>query len=236
MSRASAAAALRAAALCFACLGSAAAAPPPKVSLQYDISYNGTVIAEGVETLEHDGRNYRIDSETRGKGFFAVLHRGAIKRSSRGLVSPTGLRPVEFLDKRGERPAESARFDWASRLVALERSNGNRQTLPAQDDMHDRLSFVWNFAFARPASREVSATIVDGRGTTRYRYTVLEKQMLRTPAGVFETLHLVKVKDPGEARGTELWLASTRDLLPVRLLVVEKDGTRMDTVVTRIAP
>ena len=216
--------------------GTAAALPPRKVTIQYDVSYNGTVIAEGSETLEHDGHSYRIDSETRGKGFLAVLHRGAIKRSSRGLVSQGGLRPVEFLDQRGERAPESARFDWSSRRVALERNNGNRQALTAQDDMQDRLSFVWSFAFGGAAGREVSATIVDGRGTTRYRYTVAERQTLKTPAGTFETLHLVKVKDPGDSRGTELWLASARDLLPVRLLVIEKDGTRLDTVVTRITP
>jgi hypothetical protein len=224
-------------ALLFAVLSASAhTAPPRKVSIHYDISYNGTVIAEGSETLEHDGRNYRIDSETKGKGFFAVLHRGAIKRSSRGVVSPSGLRPVEFLDQRGDRSPESARFDWTSRRVALERNNGKRQALPVDDDMQDRLSFVWNFSFAGPGAREVSATIVDGRGTTRYRYTVAEKQILKTPAGTFETLHLVKVKDPGDARGAELWLASSRDLLPLRLLVVDRDGTRMDTVVTRIAP
>jgi hypothetical protein len=216
--------------------GAAAAQPPRKVTIQYDISYNGTVIAEGTETLEHDGRSYRIDSEARGKGLFAVLHRGAIKRSSRGLVLPAGLRPVEFLDQRGDRTPESARFDWSSRRVALERSNGTRQALPAQDDMQDRLSFVWNFAFGGTAGREVAATIVDGRGTTSYRYTVAERQTLKTPAGTFETLHLVKLKDPGDARGTELWLASARSLLPVRLLVIDRDGTRMDTVVTRITP
>lgn len=228
--------AARIAALALLFATSASAAPPRKVTINYDISYNGTVIAEGSETLEHDGRNYRVDSATKGKGLFAVLHRGVLKRSSRGLVFPAGLRPVEFLDQRGDRSVESARFDWAGRRVALERSNGERRDLPARDDMHDRLSFVWNFSFAGPAAREVTATVVDGRGTTLYRYAVLERQLLKTPAGQFETLHLVKVKDAGDARGTELWLAAARDFVPVRLLVIEKDGTRMDTVVTRISP
>ena len=60
--------------------------------------------------------------------------------------------------------------------------------------------------------------------------------MLRTAAGNIETLHLVKLRDSGDARQTEIWLDVQRSYIPVRLLVVEKDGTRVDQVVTRFEP
>ena len=50
-----------------------------------------------------------------------------------------------------------------------------------------------------------------------------------------EALKLVKQRDPGDDRGTELWLAVRHHYVPVRVLVVEKDGTRLDQVATRVA-
>ena len=216
------------------CAAAARAIPPRKVTVHYDISYNGATIAEGSETLEHDGLTYRLYSETRGKGVLAVLYRGAIKRTSKGTILATGLRPLEFSDQRGERAPETARFDWSNRTVLQERNNGHRQTVAAENDMQDRLSFLWSFSFGAPQGREISATVVDGRGTTRYRYEIAGKETLKTPAGSFETLRLVKQRDAGDVRGTEIWLATAHDFIPVRLLVIEKDGTRMDTVLTRI--
>ena len=58
--------------------------------------------------------------------------------------------------------------------------------------------------------------------------------MLKTPAGEFETVHLVKQRENDEDKGTELWFARDRDYLPVRILVVDKDGARMDQVLTHI--
>ena len=54
-----------------------------------------------------------------------------------------------------------------------------------------------------------------------------------TPVGEFDT---VKVARQGDERETaELWLAAERAFIPVRLLVVEKDGTRYEQVATRIS-
>lgn len=209
------------------------AAPPQRLMVQYDLSRNGSVMMEVIETLEHDGRGYRIESEARGKGLFALANRGAVKRSSRGTVASNGIKPVEFRDQRGSRAPEVARFDWTRRVVVQERE-GRSQTIPITDDMQDRLSFAWGFAFAPPLGKEVAATIADGRGTTRYHYTVAGKETLKTAAGEIETLHLVKRRDGDEDRATEMWLALRNHFVPVRILVVEKDGTRLDQLATRL--
>jgi hypothetical protein len=214
----------------------ALAVPPSRIRVYYELSYNGVVMAEGNETLEHDGRAYRIESEARGKGFYALLQRGAVKRTSRGQINAngTGLRPVEFRDQRGDRTPEFARFDWNSRVVTHERG-GKQHTSPITDGMLDRVSFMWNFAFAQPKA-EINTQVADGRGTTQFRYAVAGSEVIKTPAGEIESLHLVKQRDSGDARQTELWLDVKRSYVPVRLLVIEKDGTRVDQVVTRFEP
>jgi hypothetical protein len=77
--------------------------------------------------------------------------------------------------------------------------------------------------------------VADGRGApVRYDYAVAGSEVLKTPIGDLQTLHLVKQRTPDDSRQTEVWLDQKRNFVPVRVLVVEKDGTRLDQVVTRI--
>jgi hypothetical protein len=47
---------------------------------------------------------------------------------------------------------------------------------------------------------------------------------------------LARRKDgPEDRRSTEIWLASARGHIPVRVLITEKDGTRIDQLATRIS-
>ena len=80
----------------------------------------------------------------------------------------------------------------------------------------------------------VSYTIVDGKGLSRHIYRIQGRERIKIPAGEFDT---VKATRQGEDReSAELWLASGRNHIPVRLLVVEKDGTRYEQVAIRISP
>ncbi|MCC7184566.1 MAG: DUF3108 domain-containing protein, partial [Rhodocyclaceae bacterium] len=88
----------------------AAAEVPPRITVVYDVSQNGTVAVEATETLEHDVRTYRITSEWRGKGLYALARRGSAQRSSAGTIGEGGLRPNEFKDRRGDEPTSVARF------------------------------------------------------------------------------------------------------------------------------
>ena len=222
-----------------ACLyaGVCAAQPPHKLSLTYDVSYNGIVAAELTEVLEHDGRTFSLSSEGRGVGIGALLYRGAARRWCRGEVTGAGLRPLEFRDQRGDRPASIARFDWAKKTLTQEH-DGNSETARMALPLQDRLSFLYNFAFqAAPdlkPGREIKVTLTDGRGLTRFEYTVAGRELLKTPAGEFDTVHLVKQRENQDDKGTDLWFASGRDYLPVRILVTEKDGARIDQVLARI--
>jgi len=218
--------------------GACAAQPPHKLSLTYDISYNGVVAAELTEVLEHDGKSFSLSSEGRGKGIGALLYRGAAKRSCRGEITGAGLRPLEYRDQRGDKPAAVARFDWARKTLTQEHGGKNETTdmVPA---LQDRLSFLYNYAFQSPPDlkpgRQIKVTLTDGKGLTRFHYEVAGRETLKTPAGELETVRLVKRRENKDDKETEIWFASSRDYLPVRILVIETDGARIDQVLTRIA-
>ena len=74
--------------------GPAYGAPPQRVTLEYDMSYNGTAMAQVVEVLQHDGKRYTLESEVKGKGLFALARSGSARRSSQGEVTAAGLRPA----------------------------------------------------------------------------------------------------------------------------------------------
>ncbi|MSQ53619.1 MAG: DUF3108 domain-containing protein [Betaproteobacteria bacterium] len=213
--------------------GATHAVPPQKLNVQYEMSRNGTVMVEVSETLVHDGKTYRIDSDARGKGLFALSNRGNLKRESKGTIEPGGLRPLEFRDQRGDRRPEFARFDWSKREVVEER-DGRNETTPIKGPTQDRLSFLWSFAFVPPKGREIVIDVADGRGVDRFRYSISGPEKLKTAAGEIDAVKLVKQREPGDDRGTEVWLSVRHHYAPVRILVVEKDGTRLDQIVTRV--
>src|SRR5438105_4802437 len=58
-----------------------------------------------------------------------------------------------------------------------------------------------------------------------------------TGKGFYALLGSARRVSQGEDRETaELWLAAERNYIPVRLLVVERDGTRYEQNATRISP
>jgi hypothetical protein len=196
---------------------SAQAAPPQRVEIAYEVARNGTAVAEVTGRLEHDGRRYRLEESWKGKGMYAL--RGDARRASRGAVAADGLHPAEFEDHRPGRDPRRVAFDPGTAASALRQQ--------------DRLSFIWNFAFAPPRAESV-VNVADGRRVTTYVYRTAGRERIRVPAGEFDALKLVKKKEHPEDRGAELWLAADRSYLPVRILVTERDGTRLDQVAVRI--
>ena len=204
-------------ALSLAC-AAAAAAPPQRIEIGYEIARNGSVVAEVSERLEHDGRSYRLSETWKGRGIYAL--RGEAMRTSRGAVAADGLRPQKFEDRRTGRDPQQAEFDPAAKTPTAQRQ--------------DRLSFIWSFAFSPPHGA-VSVSVNDGRHVASYVYQAAGRERLKTPAGEFDALRLVKRRDHPQDRATEIWLAADRHYIPVRILVTDKDGTRLDQVAVKIA-
>jgi hypothetical protein len=75
----------------------------------------------------------------------------------------------------------------------------------------------------REKADSVSYTTADGKGLSRHDYKVVGRERIRTPAGKFDPVKVARQSDDRET--AELWFAAERAFIPVRLLVVEKDGT-----------
>jgi len=212
-----------------ACFAAAAwGAPPRQAEMTYETSRNGITLAEVTYALEHDGRTYRVVETTKGRGMLSLM--GTTKRTSRGTVTPQGLKPVEFTDERTGRSTARANFDWDKKTVTMQ-YKGEPRTEPLPPNASDRLAFVLDFAFA-PQRKEVAFDLFDGRGQSRHVYTNGGADRVKVPLGEFDAVRFFR-GSAGDDR-SEVWLAKDLGYLPVRVLVTEKDGTRYEQVATKI--
>ena len=208
------------------------AAPPGHVEIAYEVLYNDGVVADVTHLLEHDGVSYRLTERWKGRGLFALA--GDAQRSSRGTIAADGLRPLEYEDVRSRREPARASFAWKERMLTLQFRDGP-QSRPIPAHAQDRLSFLFAFAFRAPGKRPTEFNVVDGKGVAEYIFDNAGRERIRIPAGEFDALHLVKRKEsPDDRRSSEIWVDPSRSYLPLRVLVVQKDGTRIDQVAARI--
>ncbi|HEX2567608.1 MAG TPA: DUF3108 domain-containing protein [Burkholderiales bacterium] len=206
------------------------AALPGHLELSYQVTRNGSAIAQIDQTLDYDARQYQLSESWQGRGLFRLL--GSAHRKSRGEVGADGLVPLEYSDERTGRSAEHANFDWKAKTVTYQ-YKGPPTTIPLPANPRDRLQFLFQFAFKPPSGKQVALDVIDGRGVSDQVYQLEGRERFKTPAGEFDALKLVRRKDKNER--AEIWLAADRDYLPVRILWITKDGDRIDQVLTRLA-
>jgi hypothetical protein len=213
------------------CAAAAYAEPPVRIEIGYEMMRNGSVMAEITEKLERADGNYQLTETWKGRGLFALL--GSARRQSQGTLRGAKLEPHEFFDERSGRDTARAWFDWKANTLTMQ-YKGERTVQPMPPNAQDRLSFLLALTLMPGKSESIKYSIADGKGLSRHQYTVAGRERIRVPAGEFDT---VKVRRGGEdpRESAEVWLAAERGYVPIRLLVVEKDGTRYDQVATRIS-
>jgi hypothetical protein len=215
--------------------GAAESGVPQAISASYEVSRNGRHVAVMNETFEtHDG-GYRIVSESRAVGLLALFERRPLRLTSSGRLTAAGLRPQLFEGKRGDADPRQVRadFDWQGKLLTIAR-DGRTDILPLPPGTQDRLSVMYQFMFLAPdRSQGLEFSITNGRKLDRYRYTVHSGVEIETRLGRMSTLHLVKQHRPDES-GAEIWLAPQHRYLPIKMLILEEDGSRYEQVMTKL--
>lgn len=210
----------------------AVANAPREIQASYNAYMNGMSIGVIGERFQTARGTYRILSESRPSGIAALIQRQPLKFESRGELTTDGLRPVRFEARRtaAEPPQVTADFKWGEKeLVLNNKGKIESKTLPP--GTQDRLSIMYQFMFwPLKDSRHVDFSMTNGRKLDRYRYLVTPDIEIETPLGVMRTLHLVKQRDPDDTV-TEIWLSTAHRNLPVKMLIVEKNGLRFEQVI-----
>lgn len=208
--------------------GLAQAAPPTRIEVAYEMSNDGSVIADVVEVLETGEGWYQITETSKGRGVYGLL--GSMKRTSRGQLDARGVRPLQYTDERPGWRDSRALFDWDARSVTMHHK-GTERTLPMPADVQDQLSFMLSFARFPPKAKSFAFNVADSKGLSTQVYRIGGREKVTVPAGEFQTVKLVRVKDQGSA---EVWLAKELGNFPVRAVVVDKNGKRLEQSAVRV--
>lgn len=215
-----------------------AQAAPAAVAAVYDVRMNGTHMGTLTENYQARDAAYTIASTTAPSGMFALVPRLAVRLSSVGTVTSQGLRPSRFEGRRArsEAPEVIAEFDWTVNELTLTH-DGRTEKVPLPRGAQDRLSVMYEFMFVGPRIADkagrVEMALTNGRRLDRYTYAVKRDVELDTPLGRLKTIHLVREREADDS-GHELWLAPGYGYVPVRMLIIEREGTRFDQLATRI--
>jgi hypothetical protein len=211
------------------------APPPPPVPpwgshsrIVYSATYgtSGFVIGETRQEFTADGGHYVLHSSFAPKGLAALRGRTRAQDSS-GEIAADGLRPGEFRDQREGRDAESAALDWTAAKVTFSGSRG-QSALPT--GAQDLLSVFYQLAWLMPRQNLDLAVATAGR-VGRWTFEYLGEETLNVSAVELATLHL-RTRADGDM--TEVWLATGRGGLPVKIRYTDRNGDVFEQVATQL--
>ena len=140
---------------------------PPRLELEYTLflGTQGFMIGAATYRFEHTGNEYRIATVAEARGIVALILRGRGKVESRGLITPTGLQPLEFAVERGSSDRrEVAHFDWESGVATLHED----KVVALEPSSFDPMTALWQAYFTPPETSQQTVTLVTTRRVLNY--------------------------------------------------------------------
>lgn len=217
-----------------AILAETATAAPKQIKLEYEATRNGQPFATVSETYTQNNGHYHVESVTQGLGVYALF--GKREQVSEGEVTADGLKPRHFELRRSDNPKKSlfTDFDWAASQLHM-KNKGKQTTVPLQKGAQDLVSFVYQFMFKQPAGNDFTLPVTTGKKLQTYHYKVTERKVpVQVPAGKFTAIHLVNAEATELEDEKELWLGAESYYLPVRLIMHDDDGGKIEQVLTSL--
>ena len=221
--------------LIFLCLlnASLAQALPKTVQLEYDVARDGKLFARVKESFTQNGKQYRIQSITKGIGIYALL--GERKLTSVGAVTKAGLKPSRFELRQGRNDNKTliADFDWVKNTLTMQKKD-EKQIEKLSAGTQDLASYAYQFMFNPPVKDDISVLMTTGKKLNVYQYKVLARGTnLNLAKTSYKTLQLSNEAAAGQDK-KQLWLAQDQFYLPVRYQLTDDDGDTYEQTLTKI--
>jgi len=213
-------------------LAGLAQAAPKHVEVVYQATRNGMPFATISESYKQENGHYKIESVTQGIGVYALLGKRVLK--SEGEVTAEGLKPMHFELHQGdnEKKALYADFDWAANQLNM-KVKGKPVSADLQVGTQDLTSLVYQFMFAQPNTDDFTLPVTTGKKLRIYNYKVSDRgAIIEVPAGKYKTLHLTDASDSEDQK--ELWLGVESFFLPVRLVMRDDGGAKIEQTLTSL--
>lgn len=210
--------------------------PPKLLQANYEVTKNGQPFAKVKEQFTITDNTYKIESVTKGIGVYALF--GERKLISTGEVTPEGLKPTHFELHQGDNAKKSlvTDFDWPKKTLHMKVKNTVKDAA-LTPGVQDLASYPYQFMFI-PASLKdaITVTLTTGKKLNQYPYKISAGLETIESAGVkYKTLHLVPAdQDKSQTETKELWLGAEQHYLPVRIMLVDENGEKLEQTLTEL--
>ncbi len=210
------------------------AALPKRIQAVYEVTKNGQPFAKIHEQFIVNGTGYKVESVTKGIGVYALF--GERVLTSTGEMTAQGLKPSRFELRQGDNPKKAvlADFDWSKQNLRMT-VKGKLKEAPLAMGTQDLASFAYQFMYMpKPLKGDITVTLTTGKKLNQYQYHIKPESEIISGAGVqYKTLHLAPpVQDAEETK--ELWLAADYHYVPVKILMVDDNGQKLEQILTEL--
>lgn len=196
------------------------AAQPTPSDATYALSRGMMTLGEARFRLEQqeDPNCWRYEYHAKPSGL-ARLFIGNVTERSDFCMADGKVLSQAFEFRRADKPKDdfSLRFNWTDGVV---RSSAGEMR-PLETGMVDRLAMqiaIQTWVIDRggePGPEIFSVTKVEDDRIKTYRFRIVARETVETPAGTFETVRVERVND--KKKSTVFWLAPSRGYMAVRV-------------------
>lgn len=207
---------------------------PKRIQAVYEVTKNGQPFAKVHEQFVVTGSAYKIESVTKGIGIYALF--GERVLTSIGEVTAQGLQPSRFELRQGDNAKKTllADFDWAKKTLRMT-VKGEVKEVSLVPGTQDLASYVYQFMFLPAALKEViSVSLTTGKKLNQYRYKINPEFEIIDSANVqYKTLHFAQLEQ-NKPETKELWLAAECHYVPVRIVMIDDNGQKLEQTLTEL--
>ena len=191
---------------------------PERIKLAYRLSSS---VADGIANFswQRTGTHYELNSTIQATGIFVGLFVGTFRQTSRGEMTPDGIRPQFFSMQRGDAPVDTAEFNHSKRELKIIK-HGETHLFALPPRMQDTQSFLFQLAQdadkLKTADDRLKVALTNARKLYDYQFRLIGQETLQTRMGELLTLHMKSdAADPEDVY--EVWLSPKHYYLPVKV-------------------
>ena len=191
---------------------------PERIKMAYRLSSS---VADGIANFswQRTGTHYELNSTIQATGIFVGLFVGTFRQTSRGEMTPDGIRPQFFSMQRGDAPVDTAEFNHSKRELKIIK-HGETHLFALPPRMQDTQSFLFQLAQdadkLKTADDRIKVALTNARKLYDYQFRLIGQETLQTRMGELLTLHMKSdAADPEDVY--EVWLSPKHYYLPVKV-------------------
>lgn len=195
---------------------------PTAFQADYSVKKGSMTLGNLRTTLKYSGNKYSYHKKTQATGLAALLTGIKVTENTDGTFAGQQLTPQNYLFKQsrhGSSKIDKAAFRGNKVAGAYK---GKPYHFTIKKGTQDRASLEIMLAQNLSQNKAQLNYQIVGRGEQlEYKFQKLGRQMLKTPAGTFNTIKVKIIRKSGK-RDTTFWMAKELGYMPVKVVHREK--------------